>query len=251
MQVKLQRIRAVAFDLDGTLIDTLPDLAGAVNAMLTALGTRTLPQERIKELIGDGADKLVARAVAEALTGKAAPDIPAADELGAKQAQGMELFFHYYGEHLLSHSRVYPEAARTLRGLADQGVAVCCVTNKSSRFALPLLEQTGLSALLEFTLCADRAQDRKPSPVLLLEACGRLDVTPREMLYVGDSHTDVMAAHAAGCGAVAVTFGYHKPGSLERVKPEATVSSLMQIVTDVLQLPAKPGAAAPIQEVPT
>lgn len=252
MQLKLHRVRAVAFDLDGTLIDTLPDLAGAVNAMLTGLGARTLSQERVKELIGDGADKLVARAVAEAFTGRAEPAIPGEGELGARQLEGMELFFDYYGEHLFSQSRVYPEAARTLRVLADHGVAVCCVTNKSSRFALPLLERTGLSALLRFTLCADRTQDRKPSPVLLLETCRRLDVTPREMLYVGDSHTDVVAAHAAGGGAIAVTFGYHKQGSLERVKPDATVSSLMQIVTDVLQLPANPtGPAARIQEVPT
>ncbi len=252
MQVKLHRVRAVAFDLDGTLIDTLPDLAGAVNATLAALGARTLPQARIKELIGDGADKLVARAVAEAVTGKAEPDASLDSAPGTQQSQAMELFFHYYAEHLFSQSRVYAEASRTLRALADNGVALCCVTNKSSRFALPLLQLTGLSALLRFTLCADRTEDRKPSPVLLLEACRRLDVTPREMLYVGDSHTDVMAAHAAGCGAVAVTFGYHRPGSLERVRPDATVTSLMQVVTDVLQLPPDPtGPAANIQEVPT
>jgi phosphoglycolate phosphatase len=252
MHVKLDRVRAVAFDLDGTLIDTLPDLSGAVNATLTALGMRELTQERVKQLIGDGADKLVARAVAEALTGKAEPDSPAEGALVARQAEAMELFFDYYAQHLFSRSRVYPEAARTLRTLADNGVAVCCVTNKSSRFALPLLELTGLSALLRFTLCADRVQDRKPSPVLLLEACRRFDVTPPEMLYVGDSHTDVLAAHNAGCGAVAVTFGYHKPGSLERVKPEAMVSGLMQIALDLLDLPPNPtGPAAHIQEVPT
>jgi 2-phosphoglycolate phosphatase len=241
MPVKMDQIRAVAFDLDGTLIDTLPDLASAVNATLTQLGAHTLPQARVKELVGDGADKLIARAVAEAMTDGAASD--------ATQAKAMELFLANYAEHLFSRSQVYPEAVRMLRALRDMGIRVCCVTNKSSRFALPLLEQAGLSSLLEFTLCADRTEDRKPSPVLLLRACERLELIPREMLYVGDSHTDVMAAHAAGCGAVAVTFGYHKPGSLERVSPNATVASLTEIVS--LSRPEAAPAAARIQEVPT
>jgi phosphoglycolate phosphatase-like HAD superfamily hydrolase len=86
--------------------------------------------------------------------------------------------------------------------------------------------------------------------VLLLQACERLELIPREMLYVGDSHTDVMAAHVAGCAAVAVTFGYHKPGSLERAGPEATVANLSQIVS-LLSPPLAAPAAPRIQEVPT
>jgi len=232
MQVKLNQARAVVFDLDGTLIDTLPDLTAAVNAMLTALGARNIPQARIRQLIGDGADKLVARAVAEATTGE--PELTDADE----QSRAMQLFLHYYEQHLYVQSRVYPEAARVLRLLRDKGLRVGCVTNKSSRFAIPVLELAGLSGFLELTLCADRSEDRKPSPALLLETCQRFQLVPREMLYVGDAHTDVIAARAAGCGAVAVTFGYHKEGALERVEPDATVGSLMGIVTDVLHLAA-------------
>ncbi len=246
MQVKLKEIRAVVFDLDGTLIDTLPDLTTAVNATLTALGARNLPQARVKELIGDGADKLVARAVAEATTGE--PELSDADE----QARAMQLFLRYYEEHLYVQSRVYPDAARVLRILREKGLRVGCVTNKSSRFAIPVLERAGLSGFLELTLCADRNEDRKPSPALLLETCRRLQLAPSEMLYVGDAHTDVIAARAAGCGAVAVTFGYHKEGALERAKPDATVASLMGIVTDVLHLaPDAAGPAARMQEVPT
>lgn len=242
MPVKMDQIRAVAFDLDGTLIDTLPDLTTAVNATLTALGAHALPPARVKDLVGDGADKLIARAVAEAVAEEAATD-----EL---HARAMALFLGYYAEHLFERSEVYPEAVRTLRALEEKSMRVCCVTNKSSRFALPLLELAGLGSLLELTLCADRTEDRKPSPVLLLQACERLELIPREMLYVGDSHTDVMAAHAAGCGAVAVTFGYHKPGSLERVSPDATVSNLSQIVS-LLSSPLAASAAPRIQEVPT
>lgn len=242
MPVKMDQIRAVAFDLDGTLIDTLPDLTSAVNATLTALGTHPLPDGRVKELVGDGADKLIARAVAEAMTAGAATE--------ETHAEAMELFLGYYAEHLYSRSKVYPEAVRTLRALQEKAMRVCCVTNKSSRFALPLLERAGFGNLLEFTLCADRTEDRKPSPVLLLQACERLELIPREMLYVGDSHTDVIAAHAAGCAAVAVTFGYHKPGSLERVGPDATVASLIQIVS-LLPSSEEASGALRIQEIST
>lgn len=229
MPVKVDQIRAVAFDLDGTLIDTLADLTTAVNAALTALGAHPLPQARVKELMGDGTDKLVARALAE-VSGAAAD---------AALPRALELFLASYAANVFSRSKLYPEVQRTLATLRQNAMRVCCVTNKSSRFALPLLEQAGLSGCLEFTLCADRMEDRKPSPALLLQACQRLEVAPREMLYVGDSHTDVMAAHAAGCGAVAVTFGYHKPGAFERVRPDATVTRLIDIVTDVLGLPAE------------
>ncbi len=242
--MKVDRIRAVAFDLDGTLIDTLPDLTGAVNAMLTALGGHSLPPSRVKDLVGDGASQLVARAVTESF-GTAAPD-------DGQLATATDLFYRFYAEHLYVHSRVYPDAVQTLGALADCAFLLCCVTNKASRFAYPLLDVAGLKDLLRFTLCADRAEQRKPSPVLLLEACRRLGVAPDEMLYVGDAHTDVLAARAAGCGAVAVTFGYHRQGTLEQVKPDATLGALLEIVTKVLRLPhITPGASAHLQGVPT
>lgn len=227
MPVKVDQIRAVGFDLDGTLIDTLADLTAAVNATLTALGTHPLPQALVKELMGDGTDKLIARALAEACADRAAAD--------AELPRALELFPAAYSANLFVRSKLYPQAMETLAALRTSAIRVCCVTNKSSRFALPLLQQAGLSGCLEFTLCADRTEDRKPSPTLLLQACRRLEVAPREMLYVGDSQGDVMAARAAGCSAAAVTFGYHKPGAFERVIPDATVTRLMDIVTDVLQ----------------
>ncbi len=230
MPVKVDQIHAVAFDLDGTLIDTLADLTAAVNATLTTLGTPPLPQARVKELMGDGTDKLVARSLAQVIGTRADELLPRA----------LEIFPASYSANLFVRSKLYPQAVETLAALRENAIRVCCVTNKSSRFALPLLQQAGLGGCLEFTLCADRTEDRKPSPTLLLQACQRLEVAPREMLYVGDSQGDVMAAHAAGCGAVAVTFGYHKPGAFERVRPDALVTRLMDIVTDVLSWGGQP-----------
>ena len=234
MQVNLNDIRAVGFDLDGTLIDTLPDLAAAVNAMLTALCGRTLPTARVRQLVGDGTDQLVLRALTESF-GK-----PPATE--AERIAAQALFYRCYSERLFDLSRIYPDTVETLRILAAAGFLLCCVTNKSSRFALPLLQQAGLAGFFELTLCADAPELRKPSPALLLEACRRLEVPTREMLYVGDTHTDIVAAHAAGCAAVAVTFGYHKSGMLDTVAPEAIVPTLLD-VTKYLR-PAAESAAA-------
>jgi phosphoglycolate phosphatase len=224
MQEKLSGTRAVAFDLDGTLIDTLPDLTAAVNEMLKALEGGPLTQARVRQLVGDGADQLVARALTESFAGAPATE--------AERAAAQKLFYSAYAERLFDRSRLYPDTVATLRALTAAAYLLCCVTNKSSRFALPLLELAGLKDFFAFTLCADAREDRKPSPTLLLAACRRLGVAPREMLYVGDAHTDVVAAHAAGCRAVAVTFGYNRDGSLQTVAPEAIIASL----ADVTQL---------------
>ena len=171
--------RAVAFDLDGTLIDTAPDLCAAANAMLLELGGRELAEHRIRALVGDGVARFVERALEEGL-GMSAPD-------AALRSAAELLFARLYGEHLFDRSRLYPGVPETLHQFASAGIALCCVTNKESRFALPLLEAAQLDTLLAFTLCADRSTDRKPSPNMLLAACTRFAVKPAELLYVGDS----------------------------------------------------------------
>jgi len=248
MQIESKQTRAVGFDLDGTIVDTLPDLCAAVNAALGMLGAPVLSEASVKALVGDGAEQLLARAVLASESELAAPG---ADVGPGKLDAAMELFFDFYREHLFVHSRLYPDTVRTLRALTEGGIAVCCVTNKASRFALPLLELAGLSPFFRFVLCADRTEDRKPSPRMLLEACRRLEVAPHEFLYVGDAHTDVMSAHAAGCVAAAVTFGYHRQGAFERVRPDGMFDTLAAVATSVLHpLEGELSAPARIQENP-
>ncbi|HEY6484391.1 MAG TPA: phosphoglycolate phosphatase [Steroidobacteraceae bacterium] len=194
------RLRAVAFDLDGTLIDTMPDLAAAVNLMLRMLGARELPETSVRALVGRGVDQLVLQALTESLG--TLPSHP------AQRSAAIALFRRLYAQGLYRRSSVYPGIAQTLRALAGAGLSLCCITNKDSMFAVPLLETAGLSESLAFTLCADRAELRKPRPQLLLAACSRLAIAPAEMLYVGDSGLDMQAAQAAGCPFVAVTYGY-------------------------------------------
>jgi phosphoglycolate phosphatase len=212
-------IEAVAFDLDGTLIDTAPDLGSAANMMLVMLGGRPLPEQQVPKLIGAGIDELVKRVLA--LSG-VAPD----RELESTAAM---LFRTLYGQRLFERSRIYPGVVNTLRTLRAGGRTLCCVTNKESRFALALLEFAGLKDFFSAVLCADRPEDRKPSPNLLRAACAHAAVEPAKLLCIGDSRADIGAAHAAGCRVVAVDYGYHRDLPLADLMPDAVVSNIEHI----------------------
>lgn len=216
----LDCIEAVAFDLDGTLIDTAPDLGAAANMMLVILGGRPLAKQCVPALIGAGIDAFVKRVLT-----KSCGTVPAY----SLQATAASLFRDFYEQRLFERSRVYPGVAETLRVLGDRGITLGCVTNKESRFALPLLEAAGLSEHLSFTLCADRPADRKPSPNLLLAASAHVGIESGQMLCVGDSRADVVAAHAAGCRIVAVDYGYHHNQPLVELRPDGIVSNVAEL----------------------
>ena len=225
----IERIRAAAFDLDGTLVDTAPDLGAALNATLTTLGLPALPAERIPVLIGEGIDRFLIKALTESC-GFPPPQamVPAA----------AELFERTYRERLFEHSRVYPGVTEALTALEHAGIALCCVTNKHSTFALPLLEAALLREHFAFTLCADRVETRKPRPDLLLAACEHLSLAPTQLLYVGDSHTDVVAAEAAGCRVLVVDYGYDHGRPLDDLGADRIIGNLLEIVT--MNEPAMP-----------
>ena len=221
MPVAAERLRAVGFDLDGTLVDTMPDLAAAVNLMLRMLGARELPEQRVRALVGRGVEPLVSSALTESLG-----DTPAH---AAQSEAALGLFRRLYSQALFRRSRLYPGVELALGRLAHSGLQLCCVTNKESTLAVPLLEQAGLRTYLAFTLSADRLEDRKPSPRLLLAACARLAIRPAEMMYVGDSIVDVQAARAAGCPITVVTYGYGAPTALREAAPDECIDSLTDL----------------------
>jgi phosphoglycolate phosphatase len=225
-------IEAVAFDLDGTLIDTAPDLAAAANMMLTLLGGRPLTEDCVAASIGGGVDSLVTK-VLERSGGRA-------DVEPAFRATASDLFRKLYAQHLFDRSRVYPGVVQTLEVLAGAGIPLACVTNKESRFALPLLEAAGLHARFTATVCGDRPEDRKPRPNMLLAACVRLGVEPRHVLYIGDSPADIAAAREAKCRIVAVSYGYSAHHLLAEAQPDDIVGSLTSILA--IGLRSRPSA---------
>jgi len=213
-------VAAVSFDLDGTLIDTAPDLGAAANMMLIMLGGRALPDDRIPPLIGAGIDEFVKRMLTQS---GVEPD-------ARLQETATTLFRNLYGQRVFQRSRIYPSVMMTLHTLRTMGLTMCCVTNKESKFTQPLLELAGISGYFASVLCPARPEDRKPSPSLLYAACRQAEVEPRDMLLVGDSRADIQAAQAAGCRVVAVDYGYHRDLPLEELRPDAIVSNLIEIM---------------------
>ena len=210
-------IRAVLFDLDGTLVDSAPDLAAAVNATLAELGRAPVPVDTVRDWVGNGADRLLERA----LSGRADGTVPAA-ELAAVRP----LFLRHYERLLCVDSVLYPGVSEGLAGLREQGLALGCVTNKPSRFTLPLLEQLGIAGHFGALVGGDDVVRKKPAPDALQEAARRLGVACDDCLMVGDSVNDIEAARAAGCPVVAVPYGYNHGRDIRSAGPDAVIESL-------------------------
>ena len=188
--------------------------------MLESLGYPPLAKRQIEALIGDGIDKLVEGVLIASIDRVAGPAV-----LATARSQFRQL----YAARLFNRSRVYPAVIATLEALAARGIRLCCVTNKHSAFTLPLLDAAALTPLLAFALCADRADERKPKPGLLIAASARLGVAPSDMLYVGDSPADIAAARAAGCPVAAVDHGYTDRARLAEARPDWIIGSIAEV----------------------
>lgn len=210
----------VAWDLDGTLVDTAADIAAAVNAMLHELHMPVHATAAIMQWIGNGAQRLVQRA----LTGQ--PDgMPPADLFD----RAFPRFLHHYGRGLTDHSRPFPGARAVLETLRGQGFRLCCVTNKPDAFTLPLLQRLELAHYFEVVVSGDSLPQRKPDPLPLLHACSRLQVKPAHTVMVGDSANDLMAARAAGAGIICVTYGYNHGMDVRDLHPDAVIDTLSEL----------------------
>lgn len=178
--------QCLLFDLDGTLVDSRADLINSVNLTLAEIGREKLPDARVLNFIGEGARLLVERALRATQNG--APQ-------NAEIDGALEIFRRHYREHLLDHTRVYPEVERTLARLGHIPKAV--VTNKPYDFTMALLAGVGLKSHFEVVLGGDSLEERKPSPMMLVEAARRCGARASECLMIGDSRVDVEAGRAA------------------------------------------------------
>ena len=211
-------IRAALVDLDGTLLDTAPDLAAAANAMLAELGLGQLAAGEVRDFIGKGIAALVRRCL-EAARG-AAPDDPLYEEALAS-------FALHYERVNGSCSAPYPGAEEGLAAMKAQGLRLACVTNKASRYTDPLLASSGLTGYFDEVVTSDRAGRRKPDPEPFLFACRALGVAPREAAVIGDSANDATGGRAAGCRVLLVPYGYREGQDVRRIECDGIVASLL------------------------
>lgn len=187
--------RTVAFDLDGTLADTAPDIAAGLDRMLAALGRETLAQAAIRDMVGGGARALVQRALH--VTGGAPEELV---------DRGLPMYLDFYAEHVCVGTRPYPGVERALDRLAARGVALALCTNKVEALTLALVEALGWQGRFASVVGGDTLPTRKPEPAMLHAAISGAGGGPAAL--VGDSITDADTARAAGVPFVAVSFGF-------------------------------------------
>jgi phosphoglycolate phosphatase len=235
-------LRATLIDLDGTLLDTAPDLAFAANMARAAFGLAELPTARVALFVGKGTDMLVQRALADNLDGR----MDAADFPRAKA-----VFEEHYRIVNGTRSRVFDRVPEALAKLRAAGLLLACVTNKPREFTVPLLERSGLLPHLDAVVCGDEVARRKPHPDLILEACTRLHVPPGNAILIGDSTNDAQAAHAAGATSVLVETGYNEGESVHDLAGAAGVNgifpSLFAAAEWILSLAPRPGPLSAVK----
>lgn len=208
---------AILCDLDGTLVDSVPDLAAAVDATLLDLGLPPRGQAAVRSWVGNGADQLLHRALCDDAQGKA-------DEALFRRAR--DYFWQHYGEKLCVQSQLFPGVYEGLATLHQQGYRLACVTNKPADFARPLLEALGISDYFPVVLGGDSVAHKKPAPDMLLSAAEQLATPITHSLLVGDSITDVRTARNAGCPVVCVPYGYNHGQPIEQAGADALIDAL-------------------------
>ena len=214
-------IKAVAFDLDGTLVETLPDLHESANRMLAHIGRPPVSESVVRAYVGDGVDRLVKRLLSGTPDGE--PDA-AAFENAAQD------FRSHYAAVLTRASHPFAGATSTLENLRGRGFKLACVTNKPARFTEPLLQGLGLTGYLDLVLSGDSLARKKPDPLPLVHVAGAFGIEPAQLLMVGDSPVDTGAARAAGCPVFCVPYGYRGTLTVQELDCDAIVPTLPDLL---------------------
>ena len=218
--MKLSRPEMVLIDVDGTLVDSVPDLAYCVDAMLSELGMPRRGEKRVRHWVGNGVERLVKRALINQLDGE--PD-------EALYVRALPVFEALYRDNTSKRSCLYPGVEEALDFLQTTGVRMGCVTNKASQFTLPLLKDLGVDDYFEIVICGDMVERKKPDPQSLLMAAEQLETEPRASMMIGDSMSDVNAARAAGFQIVCMSYGYNHGEDIRDYDPDAVLDSMDEI----------------------
>ena len=215
--------KVIIFDLDGTLINSAPDLALALNHMLKTVNRAEFSEDIIDGWVGNGASTLVKRA----LSGQTQID----NNLDTQLCEdALKIFLAFYAKNLCVDTHAYPDVLNTLQRLQKEGYILALVTNKPFAFVEPILKGLGLTDLFEVVLGGDSLKERKPSPMPLEYVCNELKVTHKECVMVGDSKNDILAATAAHMHSIGVSYGYNYGESIDTYKPDVIIDNFKDIL---------------------
>lgn len=209
---------AILFDLDGTLLDTIPDLASAANAMRLDMGLPPIAQNILATYVGQGVEQLVMRALGHEGT-------PASVETVMR---GLARYRDHYRKRNGDQARPYPGVVAGLQAFRASGAKLAVVTNKDTEFTEPLLHRAGLFDYFDAVVCGDTCEQKKPNPMPVLHTCELLGVSPDRALFIGDSINDALAANAAGVPVLAVPYGYNEGRSVQTLPVNAIVASIIE-----------------------
>lgn len=213
-------VKAVLFDLDGTLLDTIHDLAFSANKMLEALELAPLSEALIKSFVGKGIPNLVKRTLQ---TGLGYENISENDWKNA-----IIEFEKQYAIYLTRRVQLFPEVIEGLNTMRNEGYRMVCITNKAERFTLPLLQAANLDTYFELVISGDSLPKKKPDPMQLLHVAEKLNISSAEMVLIGDSVNDYEAARAAGSYIFIVPYGYNEGRDATQLSADAIVSGLVK-----------------------
>lgn len=219
-----QSLKLVMLDLDGTLVDSLPDLTAAVDYMLKEAGFPAAGPSQVRHWVGNGAVMLVRRALAWAKGDKVA------EELSEALVEiNLERFQLYYRDHSADNTRVFAGVREGLDALKGAGIKLMMVTNKPEEFVPSILKETGLDGYFDVWFGGNSLPEKKPHPLPLLRLMEAAGVGPEQALMVGDSRSDIDAARAAGVKVVAVTYGYNHGRPVAEEGPDLLIDSLTDL----------------------
>ena len=214
------RIAAIFIDLDGTLVDSVPDLTVAVDRVMAELGLSPRGETNVRQWVGNGVEKLLHRAISNDIHGQAPADL---------MIRARSLFDTAYRDNLCVHSCLYPGVKEGLDALSGRQLRLACITNKPTGFARTLLFELGIGDKFAVIVGGDAVANHKPAPDGLHLCAQQLGVNIEHSLMVGDSVNDVAAARNAGCPVVCVPYGYNHGRDIREAKPDAVIDTLADL----------------------
>jgi phosphoglycolate phosphatase len=231
MSLSMPGVRGVIVDLDGTMVDTLGDFEAALNRMLAELALPPVSRALVERTVGKGSEHLIRSVLAHQL---ALPELNANGQVRAGRADllmapAWQIYQHHYLQINGAFSDVYPGVLAALQQWQDSGLPMACLTNKPLDFARPLLKAKGLDGFFTHVFGGDSFERKKPDPLPLHKTCEAMGTLAAQTLMVGDSENDGLAARAAGCPVVLVSYGYNHGRPIREVDADGYVDSLAEL----------------------
>jgi len=216
----LKKPEMVLIDLDGTLVDSVPDLAWCVDETMKALDMPVRGEAKVRNWVGNGVPRLIQRALIGQLDGEPSD---------ADYAKAAPIFMDLYADNASKRSQLYPSVIEGLQWLKDQGIRIGCVTNKDEQFTLTILKDLGLFDFFEIVISGDTLPFKKPHPAPLLHGAEFFNVKPENAMMIGDSISDVKASRAADFSIICMSYGYNHGVDIRTASPDVVIDSFAEL----------------------